>query len=184
MARTIKRYESRKLYDSQESRYVSLQEIAEWIRDGQEIEVIDNKSSAVVTAQTLTQIILEEGKSGRGRLSPEFLHGLVRASGEKISSGVNQVQRGLNRLVQASFDRLAPVKEARAEMSLLRQRLDELEGTLAVLEGRKVLPPPPLPKSTTRKTSPKTARTTGARRAVKVGAESKRKTAREEGRER
>ena len=41
MPRTIKRYESRKLYDSAESRYVSLQEVAEWIRDGQEIEVID-----------------------------------------------------------------------------------------------------------------------------------------------
>ena len=183
MTRTIKRYESRKLYDSQESRYVSLQEIAEWIRDGQEIEVIDNKSSASVTAQTLTQIILEEGKSGRGRLSSELLHGLVRASGEKISSGVSQVQRGLNRLVRASFDRLAPVKEARAEMSLLRHKLDELEGTLAALEDRKVLKPPALPKSTTRKATRTSARKTGVRSTVRVGAKSKRKAAREEGRE-
>ena len=94
MPRTIKRYESRKLYDSKESRYVSLQEIAAWIRDGQEIEVIDNATDEVVTGQTLAQIILDEGRSGRGRLSPELLHDLVRASGEKISSGVNQVQKG------------------------------------------------------------------------------------------
>ncbi len=135
MPRTIKRYESRKLYDSEESRYVSLQEIAEWIRDGQEIEVIDNATDEVVTGQTLAQIILDEGRSGRGRLSPELLHDLVRASGEKISNGVNQVQKGLHRLVQASFDRLAPVKEARNEMSALRERLETLEKTLANLEG-------------------------------------------------
>ena len=135
MPRTIKRYESRKLYDSEESRYVTLQEIAEWIRDGQEIEVIDNATDEVVTGQTLAQIILDEGRSGRGRLSPELLHDLVRSSGEKISNGVNQVQKGLHRLVQASFDRLGPVKEARNEMSTLRERLETLEKTLANLEG-------------------------------------------------
>ena len=129
MPRTIKRYESRKLYDSAESRYVSLQEVAAWIRDGQEIEVIDNATDEVVTSQTLAQIILDEGRSGRGRLSPELLHDLVRASGEKISNGVTQVQKGLHRLVRASFDRLGPVKEARAEMRALRQRLDLLEKT-------------------------------------------------------
>ena len=137
MPRTIKRYESRKLYDSAESRYVSLQEVATFIRDGEEIEVIDNASKEVVTEQTLAQIILDEGRNGKGRLSSELLHDLVRSSGEKISSGVNQVQKGLNRLVQASFDRLGPVKEARAEMSSLRERLDELEKTLSDLEGSK-----------------------------------------------
>ena len=135
MPRTIKRYESRKLYDAEESRYVSLQEIADWIRDGQEVEVTDNASGDVVTGQTLAQIILDEGRSGRGRLSPELLHDLVRASGEKITSGVSQVQKGLNRLVQASFDRLGPVKEAREEMRALRTRLEELEKTLSGLEA-------------------------------------------------
>lgn len=134
MPRTIKRYESRKLYDSEESRYVSLQEIAEWIREGQEIEVLDNASSESVTEQTLTQIILEERKNGRSRLSAELLHDLVRVSGEKITSGVSQVQKGLSRLVQASFDRLGPVKEARQEMKNLRQKLEQIERTLSSLE--------------------------------------------------
>ena len=144
MPRAIKRYESRKLYDSAESRYVSLQEVAAWVRDGQEIEVIDNATDEVVTGQILAQIILDEGRSGRGRLSPELLHDLVRASGEKISNGVTQVQKGLHRLVQASFERLGPVKEAREEMSALRQRLDQLEKTLANLEeGRAKKPGEP-----------------------------------------
>ena len=152
MPRTIKRYESRKLYDSAESRYVSLQEVAEWIRDGQEIEVIDNATDEVVTGQTLAQIILDEGRSGRGRLSPELLHDLVRASGETISSGVTQIQKGLHRLVQASFDRLGPVKEAREEMSALRDRLEEREKTLTNLEdgrGKKPDAPPEEPNAGT-----------------------------------
>ena len=58
----VKRYGSRKLYDTEESRYVSLEEISAWIREGQEIRVIDNGTSEDVTAQTLTQVILEEGR--------------------------------------------------------------------------------------------------------------------------
>ena len=46
MVRLIKRYESRKLYDTEESRYVSLDEIAAWIRQGQEVRVVDNATSA------------------------------------------------------------------------------------------------------------------------------------------
>ena len=42
MIRLIKRYESRKLYDTEESRYVSLDEISGWIRQGQEVKVVDN----------------------------------------------------------------------------------------------------------------------------------------------
>lgn len=64
MVRLIKRYESRKLYDTEESRYVSLDEVADWIRTGQEVRVQDNASGADVTAQTLTQIILDEGRRG------------------------------------------------------------------------------------------------------------------------
>ncbi|MEE8523661.1 MAG: polyhydroxyalkanoate synthesis regulator DNA-binding domain-containing protein, partial [Thermoanaerobaculia bacterium] len=50
MIRVIKRYESRKLYDTEESRYVSLDELAVWIRAGQQIRVIDNKTSDDVTS--------------------------------------------------------------------------------------------------------------------------------------
>ncbi len=64
MVRLIKRYESRKLYDTEESRYVSLDEIADWVRSDQEVRVIDNATSEDVTAQTLTQVILDEGRNG------------------------------------------------------------------------------------------------------------------------
>ena len=57
MVRLIKRYESRKLYDTEESRYVSLDEIAAFVRLGQEVRVVDNATSEDVTGQTLAQII-------------------------------------------------------------------------------------------------------------------------------
>ncbi len=134
MPRQLKRYESRKLYDAEESRYVSLDEIAAWIRQGQEIEVTDNGSSEDVTVQTLTQLIVEEGRKGRTRFSTDFLHDLVRRGESALSTGVEHVHQGMDRFVRASMDRLGPVREVRAEMSRLRARLDELELSLADLD--------------------------------------------------
>ena len=134
MIRLIKRYGSRKLYDTEESRYVSLDELAGWIRHGQQIRVVDNKSSEDVTAQTLTQIISEEGRRGTSLLPNELLHELIRIGEQAVSSGVEQIQTRMDRLVQASIDRIGPVRRAREEMSHLRQRLEELESSLAEID--------------------------------------------------
>ncbi|HLF56508.1 MAG TPA: polyhydroxyalkanoate synthesis regulator DNA-binding domain-containing protein [Thermoanaerobaculia bacterium] len=134
MVRLIKRYESRKLYDTEESRYVSLDEVADWIRDGQEVRVLDNASGTDVTAQTLTQIILDEGRKGTSLLPSELLHDLVRVGQKAVESGVEQMQSKVDRFVQASIDRLAPVRRAREEMDRLRSRLEELESSLSRLE--------------------------------------------------
>jgi polyhydroxyalkanoate synthesis repressor PhaR len=134
MIRLIKRYGSRKLYDTEESRYVSLEELAAWIRAGQQIRVIDNKSGDDVTAQTLTQIISEEGRRGRTLLPNELLHELIRIGEQAVSSGVEQLQSRMDRLVQASIDRIGPVRRAREEMARLRERLEELEDSLASID--------------------------------------------------
>lgn len=137
MIRLIKRYGSRKLYDTEESRYVALDELAGWIRSGQEIKVIDNKTTDDVTAQTLTQIISEEGRKGTALLPNEVLHDLIRAGEKAVSSGVEQLQHRMDQLVQASMDRIGPVRRAREEMALLRERLEELEVSLAVFEDER-----------------------------------------------
>ncbi|MCZ6507672.1 MAG: hypothetical protein O7A04_06450 [Acidobacteria bacterium] len=139
MVRLIKRYESRKLYDTEESRYVSLSEIADWVRSDQEVRVIDNTTSEDVTTQTLTQVILEEGRSGSTTLPSELLHDLVRFGSRAFSSGVEQMQRGVDRFVRTSMDRINPMRDARNEITLLRDRLDELEKSLQRLE-REALP--------------------------------------------
>jgi polyhydroxyalkanoate synthesis repressor PhaR len=146
MIRLIKRYGSRKLYDTEESRYVSLEELATWIRQGQQIRVVDNKSAEDVTSQTLTQIISEEGRKGRSLLPNELLHELIRIGEQAVTSGVEQLQTRMDRLVQASIDRIGPVRRAREEMSNLRERLEELESSLAAIESDRVQPQPP-PKS-------------------------------------
>ncbi|HEX9941005.1 MAG TPA: polyhydroxyalkanoate synthesis regulator DNA-binding domain-containing protein [Thermoanaerobaculia bacterium] len=130
MIRLIKRYESRKLYDTEESRYVSLDEIANWVRQGQEVKVMDNATNNDVTSQTLTQIILDEGRKGTSFLPSELLHDLVRLGERAVNSGMEQVQQGVDKLI----DRLGPVRRAREEMSSLRARLEQLEASLAELE--------------------------------------------------
>ncbi len=137
MVRLIKRYESRKLYDTEESRYVSLEDLATWVREGQEVRIIDNASSEDVTAQTLTQIILDEGRKGVSLLPSDLLHDLVRFGEKAVSTGMDRFQTGVDRFMQVSVDRLAPVRRVRNEMDLLRQRMEELEQSLSALEQKK-----------------------------------------------
>lgn len=134
MIRLIKRYESRKLYDTEESRYVSLDEIAGWVRQGQEVRVLDNATGGDVTSQTLTQIILDEGRRGTSFIPSDLLHELVRIGERAVTTGMEQVSQGVDKLVQVSIDRLAPVRRVREEMTGLRARLEQLEVSLAQLE--------------------------------------------------
>lgn len=135
MLRLIKRYGggSRKLYDTEESRYVSLEEIAAWIREGQELQVVDSTDGGDVTAATLAQIIYEDHKSGHATLPTEFLHDVIRRGGRVIAEGVEQLQTGVDRLVRASVERLSPVSGMQEELELLRDRLAELEESLGGL---------------------------------------------------
>jgi polyhydroxyalkanoate synthesis repressor PhaR len=174
MVRLIKRYESRKLYDTEESRYVSLEEIGSFVRDGQEVKVIDNATEEDVTAHTLTQIILEVGRNGRTQIPIDFLHDMVRMGEKAWSTGVDQMQQGVDRFLEASIDRLAPIRRARDEMTTLRSRLEELEGSLRRLERN-----PSEVRATTKKAAKKktTARKAAARKAPAKRA-AKKKTAR------
>jgi polyhydroxyalkanoate synthesis repressor PhaR len=78
MAYVIKRYSNRKLYDTQESRYVTLEEIEEMIRGGKEISVVDASTGEDLTSVTLAQIILENERNHRAALPSAFLHQLVK----------------------------------------------------------------------------------------------------------
>jgi polyhydroxyalkanoate synthesis repressor PhaR len=132
MIRLIKRYGggSRKLYDTEESRYVSLEEIAGWIRQGQQLRIVDSKTAEDVTAATLAQVIYEGEKRGVSFLSGDFLHQIIRRGGEAVSGQVDQLQAGVDRLVR----RLPPVRRARGEIVELRRSLTELERLVGALE--------------------------------------------------
>jgi polyhydroxyalkanoate synthesis repressor PhaR len=88
----IKRYPNRKLYDTESKQYVTLNGIAELIRDGHEVQVVDHMSNEDLTAVTLTQIILEQEKKQGGFLPTAVLRGLVQSGGETL----NAIRRNLS----------------------------------------------------------------------------------------
>lgn len=134
MIRLVKRYGSRKLYDTEESRYVSLEELAGWIRADQQIRVIDNETSDDVTTQTLAQIILEEGRRGASPVSSEMLHSLIRRGEQMLGVGVEQAQQVADRVIRAGLDRIPALRRMREETEQLRSRLQALEASLAQVE--------------------------------------------------
>lgn len=82
----IKRYQNRKLYDTQQSCYVTLDDIAKMIRTNEEVMVIDNKSKNDITAATLTQIIFEAEKKA-SQYAPLFtLREIIQNGNGSISS--------------------------------------------------------------------------------------------------
>jgi polyhydroxyalkanoate synthesis repressor PhaR len=100
MAYVIKRYSNRKLYDTQESRYVTLEEIEEMIRAGREVSVVDAATGEDLTSVTLTQIILENERNHRANLPAAFLHQLIK-HGEAWQEFV---QKSMKRIVSSQRD--------------------------------------------------------------------------------
>lgn len=78
-ARTIKRYANRKLYDTRDSRYVTLDHIAAMVRAGDDVRVVENTTRADLTTATLAQIIFEEEKK-TPRLSVAGLRKIIQGA--------------------------------------------------------------------------------------------------------
>ena len=135
MARRIKRYSNRKLYDTEASEYVSLGDIAELVRSGETVKVVDNATEEDLTAQTLTQIILEEGKDGRHLIPSDLLHQLLRRSGEMFDTGIGQIRSTVDDLMQSSLGRLQQLVQSprTQELDELRTQLRQLEHRLSIL---------------------------------------------------
>src|SRR4051812_25135177 len=86
MERVIKRYGNRKLYDVEARAYVSLEDLATLVRCGETVQVIDQTTGDDITAQTLTQVILDEGRRGPSLLPTDLLHGLLRRGTQSIGT--------------------------------------------------------------------------------------------------
>src|ERR1041384_288099 len=82
--RIIKRYSNRKLYDTQGSTYVTLLQIAQMIREGEEVQIIDNASKEDKTDVTLALIISEELRTKPRGIPLSTLKALIRNKGERI----------------------------------------------------------------------------------------------------
>ncbi len=93
----IRKYENRRLYDTQNSRYVNLDDIAAMVREGVEIQVIDNSSGEDLTRVVLTQIIVENARAPDSGFPLDVLRQMVVASGRAS-------QEGFARYMQTMYD--------------------------------------------------------------------------------
>lgn len=146
--RVIKRYANRKLYDTRDSKYVTLDRIAELVRNGEEVKVLDNRSKEDLTKLTLAQIIYEEQRSGNATAwSVQSLRGFIQQGRERIISSLKEgpVGKLVGRaeelgaeVYSAADDRVrtvlesatAHVKQLQAEVLRLQARIEELEAKL------------------------------------------------------
>ncbi|KFA93483.1 polyhydroxyalkanoate synthesis regulator DNA-binding domain-containing protein [Archangium violaceum] len=87
--KVIKRYTNRKLYDTVESRYVTLDEIAAMIKEGVEVQIVDNRTKEDLTSVTLAQIIFEEEKK-RNRMPLTVLREIIRHPGESLTGFIQK----------------------------------------------------------------------------------------------
>jgi polyhydroxyalkanoate synthesis repressor PhaR len=129
--RTIKRYANRKLYDTSESRYVNLEEIADLVRAGEDVQIIDNTSKEDITGRTLAQIISEE----EGRQDPSFntgiLQQMIRSSGDLLN---RHVTRPVQQLRDGAEKTVATLRED-LEEGVQRLRKREKEGAEQLRAG-------------------------------------------------
>jgi len=124
MPKVIKRYGNRKLYDTSLSRYVTLEEIGQMIKDGEEVKVVDNRTKEDLTSVTLAQIILEEEKQKKGILPLSVLRDLIQQGGESISEFL---QRSLH-----SFSTMKDETEKQVQKLINR-------GEITIEEGQALL---------------------------------------------
>ncbi len=85
---TIKKYANRRLYDTESSSYITLDRLAEMVREGREFEVVDAKTGEDITRQVLTQIIVDEEARGSTMLPLNFLKQLIGLYGNSMQSVV------------------------------------------------------------------------------------------------
>ena len=118
----IKRYTNRKLYDTERSCYVTLDEIAEMVREGEEVSIIDNRSGEDLTTVTLAQIVYEAEKKDRRMLPLQSLRLIIQSPADflaRISRPVQEFREGTQQRVERMKKRaeeqqeelLTPVRE-------------------------------------------------------------------------
>jgi polyhydroxyalkanoate synthesis repressor PhaR len=84
----IKKYANRRLYNTQTSSYVTLDHLAQMVKDGTEFEVRDARTGDEITRSVLTQIIFEEEAKGQNLLPIQFLRRLIRFYGDSLQAFV------------------------------------------------------------------------------------------------
>lgn len=134
--RVIKRYQNRKLYDTVDSCYVTLEDIRDLLKAGEEIRVIDNARKEDLTSVTFAQIIFEEEKKTKGVLPLTMFKEIITTGGEALRS---IVQTGIQEIghVRSFVDKqIKPTLETVQNFSTVTQEIKHLKAKIALLERK------------------------------------------------
>ncbi len=93
--RIIKRYQNRKLYDTFQSCYVTLEEIAQIIREGHEIQVIDNKTKNDITYMTQIQLLFDQERKSVGASETDLLKRVIRSTEGTLTGYIRSLENKL-----------------------------------------------------------------------------------------
>ncbi len=145
----IKKYENRRLYDTTNSRYVNLDDIAQMVRDGLEVRVVDAASGEDLTRLVLTQIIVESAKTSDSAFPLDMLRQMIMSSGRMSQQGMEAYMKTMMDMYQNTYRAFSPLgfmapkppepaqaksthaqPEGDSTVDDLRQRLEELERKL------------------------------------------------------
>lgn len=104
----IKKYENRRLYDTTRSQYVNLDEVAQLVRDGNEVQVLDAATGEDLTRLILTQIIVEHAKLPNSVFPLDVLRQMVVASGRATQESAMKYVKAAFEMYQTALQAMAP----------------------------------------------------------------------------
>ena len=140
----IKKYANRKLYDTEEKRYVSLSHIASLVREGEDIQVMDNETGENITGLVLSQILREQERQGdflpqtlltalvrRGTGGLKQLRGSLQASLKALEALEDEIQERVDIMAERGEITLTEAQELREDLlARARQRQGSVEDRL------------------------------------------------------
>ncbi|OGQ44861.1 MAG: hypothetical protein A3H42_02535 [Deltaproteobacteria bacterium RIFCSPLOWO2_02_FULL_46_8] len=148
-AKIIKRYQNRKLYDTQDSCYVTLEDIRDMIKQGDDIQIIDNASKEDLTSVTFAQIIFEEEKKQKGILPLNTFRQIIASGGEALKEfvqkswegGVREIQQVrtfVDKQIKPTVETFQNIPTVANEIRNLKDKINHLEKKLKDYEKNKV----------------------------------------------
>lgn len=158
----IKKYENRRLYDATNSRYVNLEDVAQLLKDGDDVRVVDAATGNDITRLILTQIIVEDAKAPDSAFPLDLLRQMIISSGRASQETAIRYMKAMLDLYQDSYRAMSPAMNpfgffrqgsatppnggsepqpatsaSDAEAAELRQRIAQLEKRVASLSTGK-----------------------------------------------
>ena len=134
---TIKKYANRRLYDTESSTYITLDRLAQMVREGREFEVVDAKTGDDITRQVLTQIIVDEEARGATMLPINFLKKLIGLYGNSMQNFVPQYLEAAMDAFQRNQSAVRDAFGGNVFADIAKRNMEMLEGASRAFTGGK-----------------------------------------------